>query len=202
LNELMVALPVGFAAICLAPMAGVGIRRLARARLDRDEAEAAAAGAALGLIVYLLGAPSLLPAGAGAGRVALAAIAATTVAVVEELVFRGLVQITLQRVAGRIGLVAAIVLFACTYLSAGSASLVLAFALAGVVFAHVVARKGMLGGAIAGHWALSIGAFVVWPAALGRMHSAWLDGPLAATGLALLLAAATYAAVRRSPVDL
>jgi membrane protease YdiL (CAAX protease family) len=201
LNELMIVLPVGFAAIRLAPMVGVNLRRLVRARLDRNEAGVAAIGAVLGLVLYLLGAPSVLPAGAGAGRVALAVIAATAAAVVEELVFRGLVQTTLQRVAGRIGLVAAIALFGCAYLSAGSASLVLAFALAGVVFAHVVARTGLLGAAIAGHWALSIGAFVVWPAALGRTHSTWLDGPLTATGLALLVLAATLSAIRRPPVE-
>jgi membrane protease YdiL (CAAX protease family) len=200
LNELIVLLPIGFAAIRLAPMVGVSVRRLARARLDRTAAEVVVVGAVLGLVVYLLGAPSLLPAGAGAGRVAIAAIAATAAAVVEELVFRGLVQTTLQRVAGRIGLVAAIALFACTYLSAGSASLVLVFALAGVVFAHVVARTGVLGGAIAGHWALSIGAFLVWPAVFGRTHSAWLDSPLTATGLALLVVAATLTAIRRPPV--
>jgi membrane protease YdiL (CAAX protease family) len=178
LNELLIGLLLGFAAIWLAPMVGV-----------------------LGLVVYLLGAPSLLPAGAGAGRVALAAIAVTTAALVEELVFRGVVQITLQRVAGRIGLIAAAALFACTYLSAGSASLVLAFALAGVVFAQVVARTGVLGGAIAGHCALSIGAFLVWPAVLGRTPSTGLDGPLTTTALALLVAAATYVAVRRPPVE-
>jgi membrane protease YdiL (CAAX protease family) len=200
LNELIVLLPIGFAAVRLAPMVGVSVRRLARARFGRDEAAVAGVGAVLGLVVYLLGAPSLLPAGAGAGDVALAAVAATAAAVVEELVFRGLVQTTLQRVAGRIGLVAAIALFACTYLSAGSASLVLAFALAGVVFAYVVARTGVLGGAIAGHWALSIGAFLVWPAVFGRTHSVWLEGPLTATGLALLVVAATLTAIRRPPV--
>jgi membrane protease YdiL (CAAX protease family) len=201
LNELMIVLPVGFAAIRLAPLVGVSVRRLARARFDRSEAEVAAIGAVLGLVVYLLGAPALVPDGAGTGRIALAAIAATAVALVEELVFRGLVQITLQRVAGRIGLIAAAGLFACTYLSEGSASLVLAFALAGVVFAHVVARTGVLGGALAGHWALSIGAFVVWPVVLGRTHSTWLEGSLATTGLALLVAAATLTVIRRPPVE-
>lgn len=200
LNELVVVLPVGFAAIRLAPVAGVSVRSLARVRPDRYFAQALVSGAVLGLIAYLLGAPALAPGGASADRIAVAVAAATTAAVVEELVFRGLVQVTLQRVAGRIGLVAATALFACTYLGAGSASLVLVFALAGVVFAHVVARTGVLGGAIAGHCALSVGAVVVWPAVLGRTHSMWLEGWVTTTGLALLLAAATLAAVRRPPV--
>jgi membrane protease YdiL (CAAX protease family) len=200
-NELMIALPVGFAAIWLAPIVGVSVRRLAQVRLDRTAAEGVASGAVLGLVAYLLGASPLLPAGAGSGRVAVAVIAVTAAAVVEELVFRGLVQITLQRVAGRLGVVAATGLFACTYLDAGSASLVLAFALAGVVFARVVARTGVLGGAIAGHLALSIGAFLVWPAVLGRAHPTWLDGPLTTTGLVLLVAAATHTAIRRPPVE-
>ena len=200
-NELMVALLVGFAAIRLAPIVGVSVRRFAQARLDRTAAEVVAIGAMLGLGAYLLGAPPLLPAGAGGGRVAVAVIAVTAAAAVEELVFRGLVQITLQRVAGRLGVVAATGLFACTYLDAGSASLVLVFALAGVVFARVVARTGVLGGAIAGHWALAIGAFLVWPAVLGRTHPTWLDGQLTTTGLVLLVAAATYAAIRQPPVE-
>jgi membrane protease YdiL (CAAX protease family) len=160
-----------------------------------------AIGAVLGLVAYLVRPSPLLPAAAGGGRVAVVVIAVTAAAVVEELVFRGLVQITLQRVAGRLGVVGASGLFACTYVTAGSASLVLAFALAGVVFAHGVARTGVLGAAIVGHCALAIGAFVVWPAVLGRTHPAWLEAWLTTTGLALLVAAATLTAIRRPPVE-
>jgi membrane protease YdiL (CAAX protease family) len=201
LSELMIALPVGFAAIWLAPIVGVSLRRLAPARLDRSGAMVVAIGAVLGFVAYLLGASPVLPPGAGLGRVAVAVIAVTAAAVVEELVFRGLAQITLQRVAGRVGVVAATGLFVCTYVNAGSAALVLAFALAGVVFAHAVARTGVLSGAIAGHWALSIGAFLVWPALLGRTHSTWLEGPLTTTGLVFLVAAATCIAIARPPVE-
>jgi membrane protease YdiL (CAAX protease family) len=200
LNELIVVLPVGFAAVRLAPIVGVSVRSLVQARLDRNGAGTVVIGTVLGLVAYLLGAPPLVPAGAGAGRIAVAVVAVSAVAVVEELVFRGLVQITLQRVAGRIGLVAATCLFASTYLSAGPASLVLTVALAGVVFARAVARTGLLGGAIAGHWALTLGAVVVWPALLGRSHPTWLEGGLTTTGLALLVGAATLAAIRRPPV--
>jgi membrane protease YdiL (CAAX protease family) len=201
LNELLIALPVGFTAIWLAPIVGVPLRRLAKVRLDRTGAEVMAIGAVLGLVAYLVRPSPLLRDGADGQRVALAVIAVTAAAVVEELVFRGLVQVTLQRVAGRVGVAAASGLFACTYLTAGSASLVLAFALAGVVFAHGVARTGALGAAIAGHSAFAIGALLVWPAVLGRTHPTWLDGSLTTTGLALLVAAATLTAIRWPPVE-
>lgn len=201
LAELMIALPIGFAAIRLAPGAGVSIPRLLAVRPARSNIVAGGAGLTLGFVVYLVGAPPLLPPDAPSGRFVLALIAATAAAFAEELVFRGLVQITLQRVAGRAGVLAASTLFAFTYLGAGSASLVLAVALAGVVFAHAVARTGALAGAIAGHWALSIGGVLVWPALLGRSPPTWVDGWFTTAVLAVALAGATVAVIRRPPVD-
>jgi membrane protease YdiL (CAAX protease family) len=200
LGELVISLVVGLVAIRVAPTLGINVRRIVRARVDRSVVAAFVVGGLLGLLAYLLGAPSLLPARAGADRTAVAVAAAIIGAVAEELVFRGLVQTTLQGVAGRIGLVAATALFACTYVGAGSAELVLTFVLAGLVFALALARTGVLTGAIAGHLALSIGAFVVWPAVLGRAPSVEFGGWITTTALALLMAAATLAAVRRSPV--
>jgi membrane protease YdiL (CAAX protease family) len=91
----------------------------------------------------------------------------TVTVVVEEIVFRGLLQGALQRIAGRLGAVAATALFACAYLGGGPAGVVVAIAVAGAVFAYGFARSGNLYGAIAGHYALALGAFVVWPLLLG-----------------------------------
>jgi len=99
---LVVALLVGFAALALAPAVGVNRRTLFAVNLPLSHLRAALAGLVLGLVVYLLGAPVLWSAGAAGDRVLLGLVAAACAAVVEELVFRGVVQITLQRAAGRV----------------------------------------------------------------------------------------------------
>jgi hypothetical protein len=92
--------------------------------------------------------------------------------------------------------VGASVVFACTYVAAGSAALALTVALAGLTFAYAFAQSGDLRSAIAGHWELGVGAFVLWPALFGR-HSTALAGPGATAVLAVVVAIAVVAAVRR-----
>jgi membrane protease YdiL (CAAX protease family) len=201
LDEVVLVVPIGFAAVRMAPIVGVDLRAMIVARGERSQAPAVLAGIALGVVAYLLGAPPLLPAGASVARVVVAVLAVIGTAFVEELVFRGLVQVTLYRLVGGAGVVAAAALFASTYLDAGSADLVLALALAGVVFAYSVTRTGSLAGAIAGHCALSAGAVLVWPAVFGRLHSTSLDGWPTTTALAVLLGAVALAAVRKPPAE-
>jgi len=164
---LAIALPIGLVALRLAPgrLEGGSLFSL---RPLRPNLYALAAGAALGLVAYLAGAPALFPDGAAGERIALGVAVGVLAACVEELVFRGLVQRTLQRAAGRLGMLTAGTVFAATYLDAGSTALVLSFALAGVVFGHTVARTDALGGAMAGHVLLVVGAGAVWPQVLDR----------------------------------
>jgi membrane protease YdiL (CAAX protease family) len=204
LGEVMVALPVGYAAIRFAPVVGVSLRGLfsaapaqpRRALFLRPEVNVPLAGAVLGLSAYLVGAPALVSSGSPPSRILFAAAAVTVTVMVEELVFRGLLQTTLQRAAGRLGFVAATALFACAYLASGSAAVVLTLALAGVVFAYGFARSGNLRSAILGHYELAIGAFVVWPLLFGRSAS-WLDRPVTTVLLGLAVVGALAASVRR-----
>ena len=85
-------------------------------------------------------------------------VAALAAAAVEEMVLRGVVQVSLQRAAGRAGLIGASVLFAATYLEPSTATLIMVLALAGVVFAHVVARSETVAGAIAAYALLVMSA--------------------------------------------
>jgi hypothetical protein len=126
--------------------------------------------------------------GAGVDRVAVALIAALAAAAVEEVVFRGVVQVSLQRAAGRAGLIGASLLFAATYLDLSTAALVMVIALAGLVFAHTVARSETLTGAIAGHGLLLVSAGWLWPTLVGRQHPNWFrgSGATAVLGVALL----------------
>lgn len=205
LADLMVAVPVGYAALRFAPVVGVSVGALLRGatptsasrRPSRTDVAVATGGGLLGLIAYLLGAPSLVPAGSSVGRVALAVAAVALVVLVEELVFRGLLQTALQRVAGRLGFVAATTLFACGYLGAGSAGLVLTVVLTGVVLAYGFAESGDLRSALAGHWEFAVGAFIVWPALFGRSNPTWLEGSVTTAGLALAVVLVLGASLRR-----
>jgi membrane protease YdiL (CAAX protease family) len=204
LGEIMVALPVGYAAIRFARVAGVSLRGLfgaaalrpRGARALRPEVDVPVAGGLLGVLAYLVGAPSLATSGSPPSRIVLAVAAVTVTVLVEELVFRGLLQTTLQRVAGRVGLIAATALFASAYLGSGSAALVLTLALAGVVFAYGFAQTGTLRAAVLGHYELAIGAFVVWPVLFGRSDS-WLEGPVTTVLLSVVVIGAVAGAVRQ-----
>jgi membrane protease YdiL (CAAX protease family) len=188
---LAIALLVGYAAWTLAPTVGVIRRSFVGLRSPLSHLRAAFAGLALGLVAYLLGAPVLWPAGAHGDRVLLGVVAVACAVLVEELVFRGVIQLTLQRVAGRVGVIAAIALYTSTYLASDSASLVLTQALAGAVFAYTVERTGTLGGPMAGHLLLALGAGGIWPVLLGRVHPHWLSGPGSTVGLAVATASMT-----------
>lgn len=197
---LAIALPVGLVALRLAPLVGLRLRRLFGASSPAD-LYAVAAGGVLGLVACLAGAPQLWPDGSAGGRIAVAVVAAVVAASAEELVFRGLVQSTLQRAFGRLGMLAAAAVFTATYLDAGSAVLVLTFALAGIVFGHVVALTGALPGVIAGHVLLVVGAGAIWPALLDGPRTD-LDTPATAIVLAIAVAVAAGVACRRPlPLD-
>jgi membrane protease YdiL (CAAX protease family) len=194
-SELLLAALVGFAAIRLGRLVG-GTPRMLMSGGPLTQLGAVVGGFVLGLGAYLLGAPAILPAGASASRWLLAIAGATAAAAVEELVFRGLVQLSLRRVAGRAGLLAATALFATTYLGLRSTSLVLLVALAGLLFAYAVNRTGALGGAVAGHIMLAVGAGALWPALLGFEHRPSLPGPAATIVLAVAVATTAVLVLR------
>lgn len=186
---LAIALPVGFVALRLAPIAGLRLRRLFALRLSVAHLYAASAGAVLGLLAYLAGAPMLWPEGAAGDRIAVGIGAAAVAAIIEELVFRGLVQGTLQRAFGRLGVLAATAIFTATYLDAGSTALVLTIALAGVVFAHAFATNGALAGVVAGHVLFVVGAGGFWPALLDEPRPQ-LDEPMTSIAICAAIAIA------------
>jgi membrane protease YdiL (CAAX protease family) len=105
----------------------------------------------------------LWAAGAGDDEIAAAIVAAVAAACCEELVFRSLVQSTMQRAIGRAGMLVAAAIFASSYLDAGPTEVVLIFALAGVVFTDAFARSQALAGVMAGHVILVVSAGALWP---------------------------------------
>ena len=190
LAVLAIALPVGGVALRLAPIVRMRLRRLFSPVFRPTDVYAVVVGGMLGLVAFLAGAPALYPDGAHDDRIAFGMAAAAVAAAVEELVFRGLVQGTLQRAFGRLGMVAAGAVFAATYLDAGSTALVLTFVLAGVVFGHAVGTTGAIGGAIAGHILLVLGAGALWPTLLGDSGRGDVSEPGTSIGLSVVIALA------------
>jgi membrane protease YdiL (CAAX protease family) len=191
---LLIAVLIGAAALRMAPLVGVRRRSLLCARLSLSHVLAIVAGLLLGGLAYLAGSPALWPQGAASRDVALALAAVTAAAIAEELVFRGVVQVTFMRALGALGVIVASALFAATYLDAGSTALVLVYALAGFLFARSVARSGTLGGAIIGHVLLALGAGAAWPMIFGREPPVDLPEPLASVLLTIAIALAASAA--------
>jgi membrane protease YdiL (CAAX protease family) len=195
-GTLVVAVLIGLVATGAAPRLRVPLRSLIAVRPTVAQACAAAAGLALGLAAYAVGAPSLWASGAKATAIVVVIVAVGAASVTEELLFRGVVQSTLQRSAGRSGLLAASALFAAMYLNLGAAILVMVVALAGLIFSYVVARTGNLTGALAGHVLFALGAGALWPVLLGRGHHHWLHGPGVTVAVAVALATMTLIVIR------
>ena len=202
LSLLAVALPIGVAALWLVPGTGLRLGRMfSLRRMSLADLYAGSAGAVLGLLAFLAGAPALYPDGAEGDRIAFAVGVAILAAAVEEVVFRGLLQGTLQRAFGRVGMLAAVALFTAMYLDAGSTALVLTIALAGVVFAHAVAHSGALAGVIVGHALLVTGAGAFWPALLDESAVPDLSEPATSIGIAFAIAIALALACWQPAVD-
>jgi membrane protease YdiL (CAAX protease family) len=189
---LVVALSTGFAVWRLAPPVDPPIRDLVAWRPRTGGVPVLGAGLGLGVVLYGIGAPTLVGPDAAVGEVALALIAVAIAATVEEIIFRGILQSTLERLLGRAGVLVAAALFASLYLSAGSLALFLTMALAGLVFAASVVCAGALVAAVAGHVLLAGGAAVVWPALFGAPDTTL---PAAATVLVLAVAVGVEAAL-------
>jgi membrane protease YdiL (CAAX protease family) len=200
-GTLVVAVLIGLGAAWAAPNLGVPLRSLVSFRAPANQLSTAVGGLLLGLVAYLVGASPLWAPGASGGRILVALAAVCAAAFTQELLFRGVVQSTLWRSAGRVGLLAGSALYAATYLGLGPAAFVMTVALAGLIFSYMVARTGSLTGAVAGHALFVLGAGGFWTVILGRRHHPWAHGTGATVGLAVLLAV-TVIVTLKTTVDI
>jgi membrane protease YdiL (CAAX protease family) len=166
-DQIVVAVLIGLTTARFAPLLGVDVRKMLALGSSVGELAAVAGGAALGVVVYYLGGEPSFSSAAAPAMLIGAVVALIMTALVEELLFRGLLLALFERLAGRLGLLATTALFASTYAGSGSLALVLTMALAGALFAYAVHSSGRLGGAVGGHVLLSFGAGVLLPALLG-----------------------------------
>ena len=177
--ELLIALPVGAAAALVSQRFG-GVGALVNSFEVRRQAAALALAALLGVLAYLLRAPSLWTS--RPALLALAVLAVIVTATVEELVFRGVVQSALARAFGRTGVVVAAALSVCAYVGAGWWSV--PAMLAAALFAVVVARLRALLCAMIGRAVFLLGATIVLPGLLDGRRGGW-PGSLAAAAIVL-----------------
>lgn len=181
----------------------VGVRRAVAFKVVNAgfQARVAAVGLMLGLVAYLAGAPRAWPSHASPIAVGAGVVAVVGGAVSAELLFRCLVQVPLQRVARRAGLVTATALSVAVYVGSYPPSLVVVMAIAASMFGYAVDRTGTALGAIAGHVGLALGAGVVWPLILGTQSFPAWRGPAATVALLLWLAVVAIWVLRRDRTD-
>jgi membrane protease YdiL (CAAX protease family) len=160
---LVIAASTVYAVIWAAPALGIARRAFLGPTSPAVVMVSALAGIALGLVAVMVGAPTSAHSGARPSSVLLGAAAVTAAAVAEELLYRGAVGLTSDRVLARFGLLFTSLLFAVSYAGFHSMGLVLVMAMAGVVFGWAVGPNGSLRAAIVGHIALALSAAVAWP---------------------------------------
>ena len=131
-----------------------------RRRPSWHAAAVASSGIPLGAVVHGV---LELPAADGLPVVLAAPLVFVFVGVLEELLYRGLVQRALTEASGTAGVVLADVLFTAAYLPTRDAGLVLVMAVLGLASGWYVHRTRGLAAVAVAHGLLAAGALVVWP---------------------------------------
>jgi membrane protease YdiL (CAAX protease family) len=126
----------------------------------------ALSGAALGFVAYLLIQPATLALSERRDDLVVAALIVSVAAIVEEVIFRGLVQGAVADVYPRSAALWSTAAYVISSLPARPEEFVVVAAVAGLLFGIGVQLTGSIVGAAVGHVLLNIGLFVVWPVVL------------------------------------
>lgn len=135
-------------------------------RLKRWPAQVAITltGVPLSLAAYVLVHPQpLIARFDGPHLAAAAATLGVCVALVEELVFRGLLQHVASPLFGRLGLLFSAAAFVSMYTGSSSPSYAAFMGVVGLFFGWCVQRTGSLWGVVLAHGGLIVGMTCVWP---------------------------------------
>ncbi|MCA1563074.1 MAG: CPBP family intramembrane metalloprotease [Acidobacteria bacterium] len=131
------------------------------------QAPIALSGLPLGLVAYAIAGRDVPVARGDAARmIAVAAVIFVFTGLLEELIFRGLIQAALVQLFGWGGPFVGSALFAVVYLGVRPVAYAAFVAAVGVVFASLAARSGSVFGVAIAHGLLNVGALLVWPAVL------------------------------------
>jgi membrane protease YdiL (CAAX protease family) len=143
-----------------------GVLRLDQIRLRSQWHVALGAFALSGLVTPLLGLAPIITDRSLPAMVGAAVIVFTFAGVLEELIFRGILQGTAGPLLGAWAMPAANGLFAATYLGCGSAAYGAFMVVFGLACGWWVNRTRSLAGAAVAHGLLAAGLLVVWPVLL------------------------------------
>ncbi len=127
-------------------------------------------GIAHGIVLSLLLRPAALVSLMEPGLALVTAfVLVVFVAMLEEIIFRGVVQSVLYEMTGsRVAAVAiGAVVYACMFVSADSPLVPLAMLVVGGLFGAIVAWTRSLWGVLGAHALMSTGLLIVWPAVVG-----------------------------------
>jgi uncharacterized protein len=139
----------------------------------RRQLKIAVAGLPLGFLGYVIAKPAPLTDHASvAVLIGQILVLAVFVAFAEELLFRGMLQATLHRVAGLSGVAWSTMLFTAAYLGTRDLAFIPFVALIGLLFGACARRTGSIAGTTIAHALLLAGLLVVWPHVLGTQASA------------------------------
>jgi hypothetical protein len=173
--HVMVAIPIVVATLLAIHSEQIEPRLMGiGARLDAGvQLAVAAVGIPLGLLAWLALRPRPVISGVDAHQVAVASVVGVLfVAVVEEVVFRGVLQgVALRALGSSVGAVAVSALaYASMSIPSGSPGFILVMLGAAAFFGWIVEVTGSLWGVIGAHALLTVGMLVVWPAVLGGLR--------------------------------
>jgi membrane protease YdiL (CAAX protease family) len=143
-----------------------GVLRLWEIRRASQWHVAVAALFAAGVATPLLDLPPLIADRSLPKLVAAALVVFVFVGVLEELLFRGVVQGAMTAMLGGASVVLADLLFAATYVGSGSVPYTVLMATFGLACGFWVRHTGSVAGAAVGHGLFAAGLLVIWPVIL------------------------------------
>jgi membrane protease YdiL (CAAX protease family) len=137
-------------------------------RPERTQTLTAAAGLPLSLIAYGIVRPAPLVAEPSVDRFVLAAaIVVLFTGMLEEFIFRGLLQRSLSNMFPQAGAQLGTGIFTATYLGTRSPAYILFVGVAGLLAASIVQRTDRLVGVAVAHALVNVGLLLVWPLVIG-----------------------------------
>jgi uncharacterized protein len=135
----------------------------------RPQLVLAASGLPLGLVAFLILRPAPLVTSWSPPQLVVATlILFAFTGLLEELIFRGLLQRVWAQASGDAGVLWSTAIFAFTYFGTRSPGFVLFITLVGLLFAVSYKRSGSLLGVAAAHGCFSAGLLLFWPLIVGH----------------------------------
>lgn len=167
---IMIAIPTLLATVLVLRVTPVPLAPLvARPANAPIQVVIALSGIVHGLLLTLILMPAAIVSLADpASAFTAAVVLLLCVAIVEEVIFRGIVQSVALEITGSRAWAVGIagIVYACMFVSADSFLLPLAMLVVGTLFGVAVAFTKSLWGVIGAHASMSIGVLIVWPAVL------------------------------------